>query len=56
MVIVNVPPPPSPESLPPREAAVATLRAWQELRQQMEELHARLQYVRLLIKLGVGVG
>ena len=53
---VNLPTPPHPEPLPHVDASIAKLRAWQELQQQMEDLHARLQYLRLLLKLGVGGG
>jgi hypothetical protein len=51
---VNQPTPPHPEPVSPREAAVASLRAWHELRQQMVQLHAQLHYLRLLVRLGVG--
>ncbi len=54
MATVNLPTPPPPEPLPRIDASIAKLRAWQELQQQMEDLHARLQYLRLLLKLGVG--
>ncbi len=32
----------------------AKLRAMQELQREMATLHARLEYVRMLLKLGVG--
>jgi hypothetical protein len=51
---VNLPTPPHPKSPSPRETAVAKLRAWHDLKQQMEQLHAQLHYLKLLIKLGVG--
>jgi hypothetical protein len=50
---VNLPPPPQPSSLPPEWTTVAELQAWHELKQQMEELHAQLHYLKLLLKLGV---
>jgi hypothetical protein len=43
----------------PREAPQSTdldakLHAWLELKREMESLHAQVEYVRLLLKLGVG--
>jgi hypothetical protein len=51
---MNSPTPSDP--VPPSQEAEheARMRACLELRREMEELHARLQYLRLLIKLGVG--
>lgn len=37
----------------PTPQSVAELQAWHELKQQMEELHAQLHYLKLLLKLGV---
>jgi len=53
---VNPPTPPDtgPKPTLPTEADVARLRAWHELQAHMEDLHARLQYLRLMLKLGVG--
>jgi hypothetical protein len=31
----------------------ARVKAWIELRQELEQLHARLEYLRLMLKLGV---
>jgi len=50
---LNQPVPPQPSSLQPKPAAVAELQAWHDLKQQMEELHAQLQYMKLLLRLGV---
>jgi hypothetical protein len=33
--------------------AEAQMQAWSELRDQMQRLHAELEYVRLMLKLGV---
>ena len=54
---MNLPNPPGSPSLPRRptgtSGATAELHAWHELRRQMEELHAQLHYLKLLLKLGV---
>ncbi len=50
---MNQPIPPNPSPLQPHPVAVADLLAWQELKRQMEELHAQLHYLKLLLKLGV---
>lgn len=50
---MNLPIPPNPSPLPPQRTTTAELQAWQELKQQMEELHAQLHYLKLLLKLGV---
>ena len=52
---MNHPHTPNPAPAPESRDAVANLRAWHELQQQMEELHAHLQYVKLMLKLRVGV-
>ncbi|MCI1191518.1 hypothetical protein MOJ79_06665 [Calidifontimicrobium sp. SYSU G02091] len=38
----------------PAPSAAEALQAWQELKQRLQQLHAELEYLRLLIKLGVG--
>jgi hypothetical protein len=53
---VNPSTPPSPQPQPLSDAAFANLLAWHELQREMEELHARLQYLRLMLKLGVPAG
>ncbi len=40
-------------NLPPSEATDATAAAWQDLLAELTELHARLEYLRLLLKMGV---
>ncbi len=50
---LNQPLPPNPSPLQPEAAAVAELQAWHDLKQQMEELHAQLHYLKLLLRLGV---
>jgi hypothetical protein len=43
-----------PKSNPPaNDATDATAAAWQDLLGELTELHARLEYLRLLLKLGV---
>lgn len=44
---------PSDPNLPPASAADPTAAAWQDLLSELTELHARLEYLRLLLKLGV---
>jgi hypothetical protein len=44
---------PSSAPLPNAEAAGAALQALLELKAQMERLHAELEYVRLMLKVGV---
>lgn len=39
-------------NLPPSDAD-STAAAWQDLLAELTELHARLEYLRLLLKLGV---
>jgi len=50
---VNAPPTPRPSRRLAHDAATANLLAWQELQRQLEELHARLLYAKLMIRLGV---
>jgi len=38
----------------PAPSAADALKAWQELKQRLQQLNAELEYLRLLIKLGVG--
>ena len=38
----------------PAPSAAEALQAWQELKLRLQKLHAELEYLRLLIKLGVG--
>ncbi|MFZ2649718.1 MAG: hypothetical protein WA210_06385 [Burkholderiaceae bacterium] len=40
-------------NLPPPNSAEATAAAWQDLLSELTELHAKLEYLRLLLKLGV---
>jgi hypothetical protein len=37
----------------PSDAADPTVAAWQDLLSELTELHARLEYLRLLLRLGV---
>ena len=50
---MNQPLAPRPLPMSPTSQSVAELQAWHELKQQMEELHAQLHYLKLLVKLGV---
>jgi hypothetical protein len=62
----DLPPDSRPDSTPPSrlntttqpashtDADVARLKAWHELHEHIEDLHARLQYLKLMLKLGVG--
>ncbi len=51
-------PPPSPANRPEpsqrSHADEAQVRAWLKLKVEVAELHARLEYLKLLLKLGVG--
>lgn len=40
--------------LPQTQAAAAQLARWEELRDQLQELHAKLEYLRLMLKLENG--
>lgn len=42
-----------PSGSQPSEADVAKVRAWLKLRQEMSELHAQLEYLKLMMTLGV---
>lgn len=44
---------PPKSNLPPSDAGDATAAAWQDLLAELTELHARLEYLRLLLKMGV---
>lgn len=46
----------TPRDLPPITAAAAAqqLAAWERLRDQMQTLHAELEYLRLMLKLNRG--
>ena len=59
---MNTPPPIPPNSPSPRIphvprhrtiAADEQIRVWLKLRREMAELHARLEYLRLMLSLGV---
>jgi hypothetical protein len=50
---LNLPLTPQPPSLPHQPTSVAELQAWHELKDQMEQLHAQLHYLKLMLKLGV---
>ena len=44
--------PPSPPALPPGSPADdARMRAWLTLRNELAEMHARLEYLRLMLRL-----
>lgn len=49
-------PAPRPESLADGLALESKIHAMQELKCELATLHARLEYVRILLKLGVGLG
>ena len=51
---MNTPPPKPPESHAGNPADDARLRAWMMLRDDLAEMHARLEYLRLMISLQVG--
>jgi hypothetical protein len=40
-------------NLPRSDATDSTAAAWQDLLAELTELHARLEYLRLLLKMGV---
>ena len=47
--------PPSPQPSSPRSAVdEAQIRNWLKLRDEVAELHARLEYLKLIVTLGVG--
>ena len=51
---MNTPPPNPPASLPGNPADETRLRAWLMLRDDLAEMHARLEYLRLMVSLRVG--
>jgi hypothetical protein len=51
---MNTPPPRPPSPRPPRSADDSRISDWLRLRRELVELHARLEYLRLLVALGVG--
>jgi hypothetical protein len=51
---MDTPNPRAPLPLPQSLASEAKMQAWLELRHELEQLHAQLQYLKLLQKLGVG--
>ncbi len=42
---------PAPDHLPRTQAAEAQLQAWLDLKDRLQQLHAQLEYVRLMMKL-----
>ncbi len=48
---MNSPSSPGPVPLPPTDALEARMQALMKLRRQMLELHARLEYLRLMLRL-----
>ncbi len=45
----------TPRELPPLTAAAAEqLQKWENLREQMQNLHAELEYLRLMLKINSG--
>jgi len=40
-------------AIPPAFAAESQIRAWLTLRRELSELHAQLEYLKLLVTLGV---
>jgi hypothetical protein len=44
---------PSDPNQPPASSTDPSAAAWQDLLSELTELHARLEYLRLLLKLGV---
>jgi hypothetical protein len=51
---MNTPPPIPPESHQPHVADDMQIQDWLRLRRELTELHARLEYLRLMVSLGVG--
>ena len=52
---MNTPPSDRPDNLPgpqPTEVNDEQVLAWIRLREEMSELHARLEYIKLMLKLG----
>ena len=50
---MNTPPPSRPAPSQRGAADDSQIRAWLRLRQELAELHAQLEYVRLIVSLGV---
>jgi hypothetical protein len=48
---MNSPPSQGPAPLPPTDALEARMQALMKLRRQMIELHARLEYLRLMLRM-----
>jgi hypothetical protein len=48
---MNPPPSQGPVPLPPTDAIEARMQALMKLRRQMLELHARLEYLRLMLRM-----
>jgi len=47
--------PATPRELPPlTQRAADQLASWEQLREQMQTLHAELEYLRLMLKLNAG--
>lgn len=49
---MNTPPPNRPVPFTATDPSAAQMLAWLRLRQEMLELHARLEYVKLMLKIG----
>jgi hypothetical protein len=49
---MDTPPPNRPVPLTATDPSAAQMLAWLRLRQEMLELHARLEYVKLMLKIG----
>jgi hypothetical protein len=45
--------PKNPHDRPAQQDHQTTVQKWLELKQEMEVLHAQVQYVRLMLKMGV---
>ena len=50
---MNLPPPRQPAPSQPNATDGAQVRAWLRLQREMAELHARLEYLKLMLTLGV---
>ena len=50
---MNTPPPNPPEQPQGRDADDVQMRSWLRLRGELNELNARLEYLRLIVSLGV---
>ena len=49
---MDTPPPNRPAPFTAADPSAAQMLAWLRLRQEMLELHARLEYVKLMLKIG----